>query len=124
MDVSPCVLGLKAELGAVDGVVLSGAPSLKVQVSLSGWICAMLFLFNHELGYDEAYAKKRNGLVSCGVVMAFHSLSCQSLFSRAAARYTMQWLGVIWRGVAWFGMVVAFRSLAYNAVACFLCDMA
>ena len=51
MDVSPGVLGLKDELGAVGGVMLSGAPSLVMRVSLSGWMCDTLFLFNHELGY-------------------------------------------------------------------------
>ena len=58
MDVSPCVLGFKAGLGAVDGVVFSGAPSLKVRVSLSGWMHATLFLFDHKLGYDEASSKE------------------------------------------------------------------
>ena len=58
MYVSPCVPGLKTGLGAVDGVVLSGAPSLKVRVSLSGWMHASLFLFDHELGYDEASARE------------------------------------------------------------------
>ena len=58
MDVSPCVSGLKAGLGAVDGVLLSGAPSLSVWVSLPGWMSATLFLFDHELGYGEASAKE------------------------------------------------------------------
>ena len=40
------------------GGVLSGAPGPKVQVSLSGWMRATLFLFGHKMGYDEASAKK------------------------------------------------------------------
>ena len=56
MDVSPGVSGLKDGPGAVGGVILSGAPGLVVRVSLSGWMCATIFLFNHELGYDEASA--------------------------------------------------------------------
>ena len=92
MDVSPCVLGLKAELGAVDGVVLSGAPSLKVQVSLSGWICAMLFLFNHELGCDEAPAKEYisgrvalviSGLTAVAALPVRHSVAPVGLRARS-----------------------------------------
>ena len=52
MSVSSCVPGLEAGLGAVVNDVFSGASSLKVRVSLSGWMRATLFLFDHELGYD------------------------------------------------------------------------
>ena len=38
--------------------MLSGALSLVARVSLSSWIRATLFLFEHELGYGEASAEE------------------------------------------------------------------
>ena len=38
--------------------MLSGALSLVVQVNLSSWMRATLFLFDHELGYDDASAEE------------------------------------------------------------------
>ena len=57
MDVSSCVPGFKVGLGAVGGVVFSGAHSPNVWVRLSGWMRATLFLFDQEMGYDDASAK-------------------------------------------------------------------
>ena len=58
MDVSSCVPGFQVGLGAVGEGVFSGAPGPKVRVSLSGWMRATLFLFDHQMGYDEATVKE------------------------------------------------------------------
>ena len=58
MDVVPGISSLKDGPGAVSGAVFSGAPCLVLQVDLSGWLGAGVFLFHHELECDEATAMK------------------------------------------------------------------
>ena len=53
-----------------------------------------------------------SGLVSYGVVMAFRSLPCQGLSSRASAWHTMQWLVVVWLGLLWRWHPAACRGMA------------
>ena len=50
--------GLSEGPGVVGGVMFSGAPSPVVRMSPSGWVCATLFLFDYEMGYDEVSAKE------------------------------------------------------------------
>lgn len=55
MDVSSSVLGLDADHGVV------GEGGAKVVLSQSGWSRATLFLFDHEMGYDEAAVREYIG---------------------------------------------------------------
>ena len=72
MDVVPGVSSLEVGPGAVGNVVFSDAPGLVVQMDLSGWLRAEVFLVHHELKCDEAatveYIRGMMALVIVGSV--------------------------------------------------------